>query len=214
MCLKTWHKSNPNREALLRHKRNKVEKVTEKLYNVLGGKRNEEIEGLDVETVKNDISTNRKKDTNRYGYRRYNDVKELENSSFSLQEHKQKQLDIILKNNPVNDDYHTWIRNIDDVKTFEETLQDDDYKEYYEEGEDFDETYTADMAKEALESGKIEVYSSYPIGQGVFVSPSKMEAESYSGNGKVYSKKVKLEDVAWIDPTQGHYAKVNKNIIN
>ena len=54
---------------------------------------------------------------------------ELNNSSFSL---KQKQLNIILKNNPVNDDYHTWIRTIEDIKTFEETLQDSDYKEYYE----------------------------------------------------------------------------------
>lgn len=54
---------------------------------------------------------------------------ELDNSSFSL---KQKQLNIILKNNPVNDDYHTWIRTIEDIKTFEETLQDSDYKEYYE----------------------------------------------------------------------------------
>ena len=54
---------------------------------------------------------------------------ELDNSSFSL---KQKQLDIILKHNPVQDDYHTWIRNINDIKTLEETLQDSDYKEYYE----------------------------------------------------------------------------------
>lgn len=142
-----------------------------------------------------------------------NDTQELDNSSFSLNKHKQKQLDIILKNNPVHDDYHTWIRNIDDVKTFEETLQDSDYKEYYEAGEDFDETYTADMAKKALETGKITVYSSYPIEQGIFVSPSKMEAKSYSGNGKIYSKEVNINDIAWIDPTQGQYAKVEKNSI-
>lgn len=125
---------------------------------------------------------------------------------------KEKQLNIILKNNPVNDDYHTWIRNINDIKTFEETLQDSDYKEYYEAGEDFDETYSANMAKEALETGKITIYSSYPIEQGIFVSPSRMEAESYSGNGKVYSKEVNIDDVAWIDPTQGQYAKVQEKI--
>ena len=84
---------------------------------------------------------------------------------------KQKQLNIILKNNPVNDDYHTWIRTIEDMKIFEETLQDSDYKEYYEAGEEFDETYSAAMAKEALETGKITVYSSYPIEQGIVVSP-------------------------------------------
>ncbi len=65
------------------------------------------------------------------------------------------------------------------------------------------------MVKDALNSGKIMVYSSYPIEQGIFVSPSKMEAESYSGTGKVYSKEVNLTDIAWIDPTQGQYAKVS-----
>lgn len=70
------------------------------------------------ETIGNkDVRTNR---------RRLKYDSELDNSSFSL---KQKQLNIILKNNPVNDDYHTWIRNIEDIKTLEETLQDSDYKE-------------------------------------------------------------------------------------
>ena len=145
-----------------------------------------------------------------------NQIKNIDNTNpttdadirYSLSEVdlKQKQLDIVLKNNPANDDYHTWIRSVDDIKTFEETLQDDDWADYVEEG--FNPDYTGDMIKEALESGKITVYSSYPIEQGIFVSPSRMEAESYSGNGKVYSKEVNLKDVAWIDPTQGQYAKV------
>jgi len=37
-----------------------------------------------------------------------------------------------------------------------------------------------------------------------------MEAEGYSGTGKVYSKRVKLTDVAWIDITQGQYARVDE----
>lgn len=49
------------------------------------------------------------------------------------------------------------------------------------------------------------MYSSYAIEKGTFVSPSRMEAESYSGDGTVYSRTVRLEDVAWIDPTQGQY---------
>lgn len=126
---------------------------------------------------------------------------------------KEQQNNIIQNSNPVNDDYHTWIRSVDDIKTFSEALNDSDYKEYFEAGENFDETYTADMAKMALETGKITVYSSYPIEQGTFVSPSKMEAESYSGIGKVYSKEVNLTDIAWIDPTQGQYAKVNPKIL-
>ena len=130
--------------------------------------------------------------------------KELDDSSFSLEQHKQKQLDIIKNNNPDNDDYHTWIRNVEDIKTLEETINDSDWIDYDE--------YNPDLSKRdienAIESGKITIYSSYPIRQGVFVSPSKMEAESYSGNGKVYSKEVNINDVAWIDPTQGQYAKV------
>ena len=132
-----------------------------------------------------------------------NNTQELENSSFS-NNHKQKQLDIIKNNNPVNDDYHTWIRNVEDIKTLEETINDSDWSDYDE--------YNPDLSRQdienAIDSGKIMVYSSYPIKQGVFVSPSKMEAESYSSNGKVYSKEVNINDVAWIDPTQGQYAKV------
>ena len=133
-----------------------------------------------------------------------NNTQELENSSFSLEKYKQKQLDIIKSNNPVNDDYHTWIRNVEDIKTLEETINDSDWIDYDE--------YNPDLSREdienAIDSGKITVYSSYPIKQGIFVSPSKMEAESYSSNGKVYSKEVNINDVAWIDPTQGQYAKV------
>lgn len=129
---------------------------------------------------------------------------ELENSSFYLEKYKQKQLDIIKGNNPVNDDYHTWIRNVEDIKTLEETINDSDWSDYDE--------YNPDLSRQdienAIDSGKIMVYSSYPIKQGVFVSPSKMEAESYSSDGKVYSKEVNINDVAWIDPTQGQYAKV------
>lgn len=129
---------------------------------------------------------------------------ELENSSFYLEKYKQKQLDIIKSNNPVNDDYHAWIRNVEDIKTLEETINDSDWSDYDE--------YNPDLSRQdienAIDNGKIMVYSSYPIKQGVFVSPSKMEAESYSSNGKVYSKEVNINDVAWIDPTQGQYAKV------
>ncbi len=119
--------------------------------------------------------------------------------------HKNSQFEIIEKTNPAPDTYHTWIRSAEEIKTFEETLKDDDWSD----GSDFDPDYTWDMAQKALESGEITVYSSYPIEQGVFVTPSRMEAESYSGDGHVYEKAVKLDEVAWIDPTQGMYANVN-----
>ena len=147
-------------------------------------------------------------DTSSTKYSMQEDIKntqELDNSSFSL---KQKQLEIIQNNNPVQDDYHTWIRNINDIKTLEETLNDRDWSDY----DEFNPDLTRNDIQNAINKGKITVYSSYPIGQGIFVSPSRMEAESYSSDGKVYSKEVNIDDVAWIDPTQGQYAKVQEKI--
>lgn len=70
--------------------------------------------------------------------------------------------------------------------------------------------FTENDLRKTLETGEVTVYSSKPIEQGIFVTPSKMEAESYAGNGKVYSKRVRLDDVAWIDSLQGQYAKVEE----
>ena len=120
---------------------------------------------------------------------------------------KTKQLNIIQKSNPMTDDYHTGIRNIEDIKTLEETLRDPDWSGYGE----FNPDLTKNDIEKAIKSGKITVYSSNPIEQGTFISPSRMEAESYSENGKIYSKEVNIDDVAWIDPTQGQYAKVNES---
>lgn len=131
----------------------------------------------------------------------------LVNDEIGIDSLKEKQLEIIKNNNPVNDDYHTWIRNIEDIKTLEEAINDSDWKDYDE--------YNPDLSRRdietAIKSGKITVYSSYPIKPGIFISPSKMEAESYSSNGKVYSKEVNINDVAWIDPTQGQYANIEVN---
>lgn len=116
---------------------------------------------------------------------------------------------IIQNANPVEDDYHTWIRNAGDVHSFAEVLNDSDWN-----GMDFDPDYTWDMAQKALQTGEITVYSSYPIGTlGGFVTPSRMEAEGYAGNGDVYSKTVNLDDIAWIDPTQGQYAPTQNGSI-
>lgn len=123
-------------------------------------------------------------------------------TSNSAEDVKKKQLEIINKHNPAPNTYNTWVRSVDDIKTFEEALADDEIAEYDEFNPDFDRA----MAEQAIKDGEITVYSSYPIKQGVFVSPSYMEAESYSGDGTVYSKRVPLDSVAWIDITQGQYA--------
>ena len=117
---------------------------------------------------------------------------------------KAEQFEVIQNSNAADDDYHTWIRSASEIKTLSETLADPEWAEY----DEYDPDYTRQMAEDAIRTGKITVYSSYKIGNGVFVTPSRMEAESYSGDGKVYSKTVNVADIAWIDPTQGQYAPV------
>ncbi len=120
---------------------------------------------------------------------------------------KQKQLEIILETNPAYSDSFTWIRKVEDIHTLEETLSLSDWKDY----DEFDPDLTKSDILKAIESGEITVYSSHPIENGAFVTPSRMEAETYAGTGEVYQKTVDINDVAWIDPTQGQLAKINGN---
>lgn len=117
-----------------------------------------------------------------------------------IQELKEKQFEIIKKHNPMTDDYHVGIRKPEDIKTFSEALKDD---ESFEWGD-----YTLKDAKLDLKSGFVTVYSSYDIKQGGFVSTSKNQARDYAGGKQVKSKKVAIEDVAWINGDEGQYAKV------
>ncbi|MDU2008918.1 MAG: LPD23 domain-containing protein [Campylobacter concisus] len=111
---------------------------------------------------------------------------------------------IVKDNNQVGDDYHTWIRDESDIKTFKQTYNDDG-------GGDLTPDFTEAMAKKAIDSGEITVYSSRPIKAGNFVTPSKMEAKSYAGSGKIYEEKLNLNDVSWIDALQGQVTR-NKDI--
>lgn len=119
---------------------------------------------------------------------------------------KEQQMQVIQESNPAQDDYHTWIRSAEEIKTLQEAITDPEWAEY----DEFNPDYSRAMAEEALESGEIEVFSSYPIEAGGFVTPSRMEAESYAGDGRVYSRRVPVTDVAWIDPTQGQYAPTSR----
>ena len=132
-------------------------------------------------------------------------VKQKNSEVVDEPDRKAAQFAIIRDSNAADDGYHTWIRSAAEIKTLSETLADPEWAEY----DEYDPDYTRQMAEDAVRTGKITVYSSYKIGNGVFVTPSRMEAESYSGKGKVYSKTVNVADVAWIDPTQGQYAPTN-----
>lgn len=120
------------------------------------------------------------------------------------QKHKETQLSIINDTNPAPDDYHTWVRSIDDILTLQEAVdavlaEDPEYElSTYPDVSD-------DIIREALRTGRITIYSSKPIKNGVFVTPSMMQAMDYSGGTKVFSKEVPIRDVAWINTDEGQY---------
>ena len=117
---------------------------------------------------------------------------------------KERQFELIQNNHPKEDwDYQTWINSVDDVKTYQEAVDDDRAGT-----PDFDD---ADIDR-ALKTGRVRVYSSHRIRIGTFVTPSRMEAETYAGSKNVYSKTVPLTDVAWIDSLQGQFAPTSGEI--
>lgn len=120
-----------------------------------------------------------------------------------VQAHKEAQLELILRENPMHDDYHTGIRSVKDINTAEEA-----FRQAIEDGEGTNPDFTTDMMEDSLRSGHVTVYSSSPIRKGAFITPSRMMANDYAGGGRIYSKRVPLKDVAWIDDAEGQYAPV------
>lgn len=118
---------------------------------------------------------------------------------------KQAQFDLLQKTNPMLDDYHTGIRKPEEIKTLQEVIK------HHDPDEDFVyPDFELKDAQKAMDNGKITIYSSYPIKEGVFVSPSKMMAQDYAGGrGEVYSKEVDLKDIGWINGDEGNYLPVN-----
>lgn len=120
-----------------------------------------------------------------------------------VQAHKEAQLELILRENPMHDDYHTGIRSVKDINTAEEA-----FRQAIEDGEGTNPDFTTDMMEDSLRSGHVTVYSSSPIRKGAFITPSRIMANDYAGGGRIYSKRVPLKDVAWIDDAEGQYAPV------
>lgn len=111
---------------------------------------------------------------------------------------KEAQLAVILKHNPIRDDYHVGIRKLSDIKTFAEVVNDDESFVYGD--------FSRQDALNALKAGKITVYSSKGINLGDFVSTSRRMAQDYAGySGRVYQRTVNLTDVAWINGDEGVY---------
>lgn len=122
-------------------------------------------------------------------------------NSNNLSNRKAAQLAVIEQSNPFNAALgaHTWIRGTEDILTYREAIDN------FGGVDDVTPDFRAGDVQRALDSGYVTVYSSYPITQGTFVTPSYMEAQSYAGDKHVYSKRVPLDDVAWLDEVQGQY---------
>ena len=122
-------------------------------------------------------------------------------NSNNLSDRKAAQLATIERNNPFDPELgaHTWIRSAEDILTYREAI------DSFGGVDDVTPDFRASDVQRALDSGYMTVYSSYPIELGTFVTPSRMEAQSYAGDGRVYSKRVPLDDVAWLDEVQGQY---------
>ena len=124
---------------------------------------------------------------------------------------KFEQFRIVDKYNPPFNDQSYWIRSPKDIMTFEEALNDEDALgiKPIEDGLSYPDV-TAEMLQKALKTGEITVYHGgmkKGIHNGDFVTPSYEMALEYGGTpDNVYSKKVKITDVAWLDAEQGMYA--------
>lgn len=116
---------------------------------------------------------------------------------------KQAQFDLLQKTNPMEDDYHTGIRSVDEIKTFTEAMEDSESFAYPD--------FTEEDAQEALKKGTITIYrGGGDWYTGCFVTPSKMQAQDYNGGKEPISMEVKLEDVAWINTDEGNWLPLDK----
>ena len=115
---------------------------------------------------------------------------------------KKARLRAIIKNNPMNDDYHLGIRSLDDVKDLEEVI--DDFG---------NPDITRRMLENAIENNRIRVFSSKPIEVGTFVTPSRTMAEDYAGgNGKtVYEMELLPNDIGWLNGDEGQVGRILKD---
>lgn len=86
---------------------------------------------------------------------------------------KEAQYAAIEKANPMKDNVHTGIRSVNDIKTYSEAMQN-------ESDIILAPDYTMNDALYAESKGTVTVYSSKPITTGTFVTPSKMEAQTYA----------------------------------
>ena len=130
--------------------------------------------------------------------------------TLTLNDVRQKQWEIIQKTNPKEEGTNsTWVDKPKDAKTFYEVNHKDSD---YPFNENYSDDWTVKDKMNVEATGKITVYSSYPIEDGNWVTPSKEEGLSYAGSGKLYSATMDPRDIAWVDAGQGQVAHISDEL--
>ena len=220
--------SSKELDQLLTEISNKQDELRRQLF-LLRGERKEIIDSIpnysifedynELKTINTKIEDNRNKYKEIYQQRKkieekINTTKEQEKAERIAKEesiatpHKLAQNKIIQETNPMLDDYHGGIRSVGDILSWQEAVE---YADKSNEGFGWGD-FNRNDAEKALKRGTIDVYSSYPIKNGVFVSTSYQQALDYAGGNpmRVHHRTVALDSVAWIDVDEGQYAKVTK----
>ena len=130
--------------------------------------------------------------------------------TLTLNDVRQKQWEIIQKTNPKEEGTNsTWVDKPEDAKTFYEVNHKDSD---YPFNENYSDDWTVKDKMNVEATGKITVYSSYPIEDGNWVTPFKEEGLSYAGSGKLYSATMDPRDIAWVDAGQGQVAHISDEL--
>ena len=180
-----------------RDAKNNGQPAPQTLHAAVNGAENDTANGLPTDSIRSTYGNSQEKSSGKASV-------EVNPDDTATRRLKERQFELIQNNHPKEDwDYQTWINSVDDVKTYQEAVDDDRAGT-----PDFDD---ADIDR-ALKTVRVRVYSSHRIRIGTFVTPSRMEAETYAGSKNVYSKTVPLTDVAWIDSLQGQFAPTSGEI--
>lgn len=126
--------------------------------------------------------------------------------SLRIEDRKKEQFEIINESNRMRNDSRAGILNADNILSFREAI---DIAKADNNGKisSYPDVPNSVFDK-AMRSGFITVYGSEPIENGVFVTPSMIGARMDSDDGKVFSKVVSINDVAWLNSDEGQFADI------
>lgn len=116
---------------------------------------------------------------------------------------KEIQIRMLLELNPMTEKYG--INSIEDIKTFEEAIQCGDdffcYGDYYK-----------NEALQDLKRKKVRIYSDKEIKDGTYITTSLNKAIKETGCKRedIKSKVVAIDEVAFINGSEGFYANAKK----